>query len=86
MGYGTRNNGQIKTYWPDDTDTEMYLDAEQIWTKAEIQSRIDEKWPGVSSENIVMSAEYIHTDCLTYDLYDPMDYTTFIIIRRLPGA
>lgn len=85
MGYGTRS-GSIRTYWPDDTDTEMYLDAEQIWTQAEIQSRIDEKWPGASSENIIMSAQHIHTDCLGYDLYDPMDYTMFIVIRRLPGA
>jgi hypothetical protein len=85
MGYSTRS-GSIRTYWPDDTDTEMYLDAEQIWTQAEIQARIDEKWPGASAENIVIDSRKIQTDCLGYDLYDPGDYTDFIIIRRLPGA
>lgn len=86
MGYGTRSGPlghTIQTFWPDDTDTEMYLDASQIWTLTEIQARIDEKWPGASSENILFSSQKIHTDCLGYDLYDPFDYTDFIIIRRI---
>lgn len=89
MGYGTRPNrlgGDIRTFWPDDTDTEMYLDASQIWTLSEIQARIEEKWPGASNENIIMTAEKIHTDCLGYDLYDASDWTDFIIIRRVAGA
>lgn len=89
MGYGTRRGGiggDIRTFWPDDTDTEFYLDATQIWTQAEIQQRIEDRWPGVSNENIVISAQHIHTDCLGYDLYDAGDYTMFIVIRRLPGA
>ena len=89
MGYGTRPGTlghTIRTFWPDDTDTEMYLDASQIWTLDEIKKRIDEKWPGASSENILFSAEKIHTDCLGYDLYDSGDYTDFIIIRRMAGA
>ena len=86
MGYGTRNNGQIKTFWPDDTDTELYLDATQVWSLSDIHARIEEKWPGASAENLVISGRSIHTDCLTYDCYDPMDYTDFIIIRRVAGA
>ena len=87
MGYGYRSGGiggDIKTFWPDDTDTEMYLTV--CNTLAEIQEKINEKWPGASAENIVIDSEKIHTDCLGYDLYDSGDYTDFIIIRRLPGA
>jgi hypothetical protein len=89
MGYGTRPGTlghTIRTFWPDDTDTELYLDATQIWSLSDIHARIEDKWPGASSENILMSSEKIHTDCLGYDLYDPSDYTDFIIIRRVPGA
>lgn len=89
MGYGTRG-GQlghtIRTFWPDDTDTEMYLDASHSTTLAELMEKIDEKWPGASMTNITITAEEIHTDCLGYDLYDAGDYTRFIIITRHAGA
>jgi hypothetical protein len=85
MGYGTRD-GQlghsIRTFWPDDTDTEMYIDAGHENTLAELIEKINDKWPGASMSNITMSAEHIHTDCLGYDLYDPGDYTMFIVITR----
>jgi len=86
MGYGTRNNGQIQTFWPDDTDTEMYIDASIGMSLEEIKAKIDEKWPGASASNLVFTSRSIHTDCLGYDLYDPTDYTDFIIITRNPGA
>ena len=85
MGYGTRNGG-IKTFWPDDTDTLMYLESSRGFTMDEIQEKIEEKWPGVSASNIMFDSEYIQTDCLSYDLYDSRDYTDFIKIQRLPGA
>jgi hypothetical protein len=89
MGYGYRTGfpgGDIKTFWPDDTDTEMYLDASNSWSLSDIHAHIEEKWPGASMENIQLSSEKIHTDCLGYDLYDAGDYTMFIVIRRVPGA
>ena len=89
MGYGTRDGG-IRTFWPDDTETEMYIDAGGMFatpiTMADLLQRINDKWEGASLSNIEITSEYIHTDCLGYDLYDAGDYTTFIKIRRLPGA
>lgn len=89
MGYGTRG-GQlghtIRTFWPDDDENTMYLDATQIWSLSDIHAKIEEKWPGASSENLRISSEKIHTDCLGYDLYDSGDYTDFIVITRLAGA
>jgi hypothetical protein len=55
-------------------------------TLAEILARIEEKWPGASAENIHISSEHIHTNCLGYDLYDAGDYTQFILIERTGGA
>ena len=37
--------------------------------------------PNLSIEHVTFSAEYIHTDCIGYDLYDPSDYTIFMVIR-----
>lgn len=89
MGYSTRPGvlgHTIRTFWPDDTDDLMYLDATQPWTLAEIQSRIAEKWPGASAENIIISSENIQTDCLGYDAHDYSDWTDFITITRIRGA
>lgn len=88
MGYGTRpgNCGHtIQTFWPDDTDSEMFIDASSAVVMADLLQKIYEKWEDASLNNITISTESIHTDCLGYDLYDAGDYTNFIIITR-PGA
>lgn len=89
MGYGTRPNrlgGDIRTYWPDDDDNTIYIESGTCPTLADIQARIDEKWPGASAANIEFGSEEINTDCLGYDMYDPSDWTNFIIITRKHGA
>ena len=88
MGYGTRD-GSIRTFWPDDDENTMYIDSSPMVAPicmADLLQKIYEKWEGASLTNITIQAEKIHTDCLGYDLYDPGDYTEFIVIRRLPGA
>lgn len=87
MGYTTRPGTQIRDYWPDNTDTKIYIHCDTAApTLAEILQEIEEKWPGSSAENIRISAEKIHTHCLGYDLYDPMDYTNFLVIEKETGA
>lgn len=89
MGYGTRD-GSIKTFWPDDTDTVMYVEAGSMFAPAvnmaDLLQKIYEKWEDAALTEIEITSEYIHTDCLGYDLYDPGDYTTFIRIQRLKKA
>ena len=86
MGYKTRPGTQIQDFWPDDTDTVMYIMSEGMTSLAELQERIDDKWPGSSAENIMISSQKIHTHCLGYDLHDPGDYTDFIIIQKIAEA
>lgn len=80
MGYSYRNNGYITDYWPDDTDTILHINADEGHDLASIMSIIKNKWPHANLEDISITSEYIHTECLTYDLYDPSDYTNFIIL------
>lgn len=81
MGVSYRNNGNIKDFWPDDTDSEFYLEyGTDLGT---ILRKAAEKWPNVDVRDIQVDAEYTHTSCLTFDLYDPSDYTNFIVVRRL---
>lgn len=89
MGHGTRRGNfghTIRTFWPDDTDTEMYIDASFVVVMADLLQRIYEKWEGASLNNITITSEKIQTDCLGYDLYDAGDYTDFIIITKPNGA
>lgn len=50
----------------------------------DIFGRAKAKWPGIRLDQITIEAEYIRTKCLGYDQYDPSDYNTFIVIRRVP--
>ena len=85
MGYSYRNKGQIKDFWPDDDANTMYRLSGND-SLQEIIELAQEKWPGSSLEDITVSAEKIHTSCLTYDLYDPSDYTDFVIITYHPKS
>lgn len=86
MGDGTRPGGlghTIRTFWPDDTDEEFFIEASA--RMSDIMERAREKWgdkvDGDSPfENVGIEAEYIHTDCLGYDRYDSSDYTKFLRI------
>lgn len=81
MGYGVRGNyGFIKTYWPDDTDTELYF-SDSI-SLSDILDTVKDKWPETDFDDIEIGSEYIHTDHLKYDLYDPSDYTEFVVVSR----
>jgi hypothetical protein len=89
MGYSTRPGilgHTIRTFWPDDADDLIYIDANHSRTLAEIQQIIADKWPGASAENIIISSENIQTDCLGYDAHDYGDWTDFITITRIQGA
>jgi hypothetical protein len=85
MGYSTRKHahGSITEFWPDDTDTMIYIAADSYTSLAALRQRIEDKWPGSSEGRIVISSEYIHTDCIGYDRYDPGDYTKFITIEKI---
>ena len=84
MGYSERKHsrGTIKTYWPDDNDYEMYLMSSHQYSLAAIIYMCKEKWPDADFNDLVFESEKIQTDCLGYDLYDPCDYTDFVVIRR----
>lgn len=67
-------------FWPADTETEIYYANET--SLAEILESIKTRWPNISMTEISIQAEYIHTHCLGYDLYDSSDYTNFVVVRK----
>lgn len=83
MAYGTRS-GSIRTYWPDDTATLMYIQASSGATLDELIEKARQKWGAETKlEDLRIGAEHIHTDCLGYDRYDSGDHTDFITIEKL---
>lgn len=85
MGYTTRNNGQIKDFWPDDTADTLYLEGSA--TLQDILQRAREKWGAeLLLDHLTIAPEHIHTRCLTYDLHDPSDYDNFLCITYTAPA
>jgi hypothetical protein len=85
MGYSYRFGTDIKTFWPDDDEKTMYIKSEG-WgcTMADLMQHITDKWgEDVQMTDIEVHSEKIHTDCLTYDLYDAGDYTDFIVLKKI---
>jgi hypothetical protein len=80
IGYSTRNNGQIRDYWPDNTDTELFVESATAPSLEDLIALAKEKWPNSSLDNVVVSGQEIHTRCLTYDMYDSSDYDDFIVL------
>ncbi len=78
MGY--RMEGAIRSFWPDDDEKTIYRAGE--CSLEEILELIAEKWPDATPDQITITGEKIHTDCLTYDRYDSGDYTDFIVITH----
>lgn len=84
MGYSTRDSGRIKTYLPDDTDTMLYFSHDT--SLDELIAAARRKWgDAVKFECIDIRAEHIHTDCIGHDVYDPSDYTDYVVLEYTPS-
>ena len=81
MGRYTRPGTQITDFRPDDTDTEMYIPSAFGTSLSELLERAKVKWPTATLDNIEITSEKIHTECLGYDRYDAGDYTDYIILN-----
>ena len=84
MGYSYRNGGQIKDFWPDNTPGILYIESSyaEIGFADIIHQIVTHFGDGIPLTDFTISAEYIHTSCLTYDLYDSSDWTNFLVIRK----
>lgn len=82
MGYSTPDPRypSAVNYWPDNDDNTFYIAADEIEFK-ELQDRAKEYFGSRFDEDkISIGFEKIHTSCIHYDLYDPGDWTDFIIV------
>lgn len=80
MGYYTE--GKIRNFYPDDTDTKMYIRSDENMSIEELfavaNDHFKEKF---DSMDVKISCEHIQTTHLGYDVYDPSDYTDFIVLE-----
>ncbi len=83
MGYGTRTSGfaTIRTFEPDDTHNMLYIHGEHYVSMEQMLERAQAKWPGITPSELTFGAEHINTDCLGYDKYDFIDWTTYITLN-----
>ena len=79
---GTPHTGAIECFLPDDNDNTMYITSSSSLDLKEILRLVKEKWSNTSLDNIEITAEHIHTDCIGYDCYDASDYTDYVVITK----
>jgi hypothetical protein len=65
-----------RNYIPEDSETTIYILGN--CSLLEIIDKVKEKWGNVNLDDVDIQPSYIHTRCLTYDLYDPSDYDNYI--------
>lgn len=79
MGY-YKNQSGIDCFEPDNDTTTLYIRAGCGYTLSEIFEKCKEYFgESTSLDNIEITSEKIHTDCIYYDLYDSSDYTDYIV-------
>lgn len=81
MGYYYRFGTNIQCFQPDDDANNLWLqyDIELPYLLSQIRQHFGED---AKLEDFCIAPEYIHTDCLGYDRYDPGDYTNYLHIYR----
>jgi len=77
------SGGTIIRFWPDNTTTEMYLMGCYSPSLKDIIEKAMEHFGECSLEELEITPEHIHTDCLYYDRYESSDYTNFIKITKI---
>ena len=78
---GISHDGSIKNYWPDNTETTMYICCAYTFDDI-IEQAKNHFGNDINLDEITIRSERIHTSCLTYDLYDTSDYTDFIVVEK----
>lgn len=68
----------IVNHEPVDTDDTLYI--LENTTLSVMLDAIKEKWGDVNFDDVTINAQYIHTRCLGYDLYDASDYDNYLVI------
>ncbi|ARV76811.1 hypothetical protein PHABIO_180 [Pseudomonas phage Phabio] len=85
MGEYKAPNG-TRSFEPDDTETEFYIDANQNPQRmSTILDLARIKWgQEVTTDDLIIEPEHIHTQCLGHDCYDGFDYTNYLRIEYAP--
>ena len=72
------------TFTPENTPGKLYIDTCNDITFSDLIEMAKNYFgAGVNLDQLKITSEYIHTRCITYDLYDPNDYDNYIVIEVL---
>ena len=75
-----KTGGQVD-HIPEDTEKEMWIENNGGLTMQGMVYRCNQKWPGVSLEDINIKPVHHHEYCVYYDLHDPSDYVDYLVFE-----
>jgi hypothetical protein len=83
-----RDHHNRRCFTPDNTSDILYLRADSGYTIEDLRDYAATHFQHdhLQEEDIQIGAEYIHTECLGYDRYDPDDYTLYLTITLTPSG
>jgi hypothetical protein len=85
MGEYTNTRG-IRCFLPDNTTTEVYLNGNVGYCMREIlEIARDHFGSKTDFEDVSVTSEYIQTECIGFDGYDPSDYAKYIVLTLNTG-
>lgn len=68
---------------PVETENDMWINGHHTsYPLQEILDKIQEKWPGISLDDVEIQPYHHHELAIHYDLHDPSDYTTYLYISK----
>lgn len=66
---------------PENTPEVLYLLSGTSKSIADLLSEVKNHFGAdVNLDDLLIESEYIHTRCLTYDLFDPTDYDDYLVV------
>lgn len=86
MGYTTCRATGFTSFEPDNDESTLYLSCEggASYSLDDIINNIASHFGEEANlEDFDIEAEHIHTKYIYYDLYEPVDWTNFIVVRRV---
>lgn len=69
-------------FTPDNDEDTFYILANSEIYLEDMIDQIKEYFGTEDLGTLLISSEYIHARCITYDLYDSDDYDNYIVVRR----
>lgn len=70
---------------PENTDTRLYIPDFEAKTLQDVLDEITKHFGDCDLNDLEIESENIQIACFGYDLYDPLDWSRYLVITKIGG-